>query len=121
MNADSGLVGSAWSALREAWFGADADRLVLLEYDRLAKQPEQSLDRLYRVLGEPPFRHDFDNVVYDEPDYDFLLGMPGMHRVDREVRFRRRDPCIPPDLHEKYSDWRFWAKPGLNPRGILVV
>jgi sulfotransferase len=39
------------------------------------------IGRLYDALGEAPFEHDFDHVIYDVPDYGADLGMPGMHKV----------------------------------------
>ena len=43
--------------------------------------PQQTIARLYAALDEAPFAHDFDNIVYDEPDYDTQLGIPGLHKV----------------------------------------
>jgi sulfotransferase len=61
------------------------------------------------------------NVVYDEPDYDALLGMPGMHKVKQEVEYRERQPGIPPDLFSRLSSANFWLKPELNPRGVTII
>ena len=111
MNSDSGLIGLAWSSLREAWFSENASRLVIIEYDKLARDPEDTMRGLYATLNEKPFTHDFAHVVHDEPDYDVLLGMPGMHKVAERVEFRERAPCIPPDIFAKYADLSFWRKP----------
>ncbi|MDR6412893.1 sulfotransferase family protein [Paraburkholderia terricola] len=81
MNSDTGLIGLARSTLREAWFGEQADRLIIVPYDNLVRHPERTLSRLYEALGEASFAHDLENVTYDEPDYDALLGMPGLHKV----------------------------------------
>ncbi len=121
MNSETGLIGLAWSTLREAWFGEHAKRLIVIPYDHLASNPREVLDKLYAALGEPPFAHDFDNATYDEPDYDANLGMPGMHKVREKVAFQKRAPCIPPDLFAKYSDAGFWLRPELNPRGVTIL
>ncbi len=121
MNFDTGLIGLAWCALREAWFGKEAKRLILVPYDHLAKEPRHTLDRLYTELGEPPFAHDFDNVVYDEPDYDSSIGMPGLHKVHNKVEYIEQKPCIPPDLFGKYATASFWEKPGLNIRNVTII
>ena len=121
MNSDTGLVGLPWSNLREAWFGENAKRLILVPYDHLVKQPKLVLDRLYTELGEAPFAHDFNNVVYDEPDYDEFLGMPGLHTVRQKVEYRSRQPCIPPDIFTKYATAHFWEKPELNTRGVTIL
>jgi sulfotransferase len=121
MNSDKGLIGLPWSTLREAWFGDFANRLVIVPYDHLVKSPARTLERLYQVLGEPYFRHDFDNVIYDEPDYDALIGMPGLHTVRQKVEHRERRPIIPPDIFSKYATAHFWENREFNPRGVTII
>lgn len=121
MNSESGLIGLPWSNLREAWFSEQAHRLVLVPYDHLVAEPEQTLRRLYVAIGEPWFPHDFDNVVYDEPDYDALIGMPGMHKVRQKVEPEQRKPVVPPDLFAKFAHTHFWQKPELNVRGVQIL
>ena len=65
MNSDSGLVGLPWASLREAWFGPYANRLIVVNYETLVRQPQGVLRRIYRELDEPWFEHDFDNLAYD--------------------------------------------------------
>jgi sulfotransferase len=121
MNSETGLIGVAWSSLREAWFSENANRLIVLKYDTLAKQPAQTMRRLYEAIGEPLFQHDFEHVTYDEPDYDALLGMPGMHKVAEKVEFCERASCIPPDLFAKYVDLSFWSRPQSNRSGAVII
>lgn len=121
MNSDTGLIGLAWSTLREAWFGPRGNRLIVVQYDTLVKRPQATLDRLYAELGEQPFAHDFEHVEYDEPDYDAQIGMPGLHKVRERVSYEAKQPSIPPDLFAKYASASFWTKPELNPRGITIL
>jgi len=95
--------------------------LILVRYEQLVREPEQPLRKLYDEFGEPWFGHDLDNVGYDEPDYDVLLGMPGLHSVRRKVEYRERKPCIPPDLFAKYAGSSFWSKPELNTGGVKIL
>ena len=46
------LVGFARAALREACYGAQADSLLLVEYELLAQAPERVLWLVYEFLGE---------------------------------------------------------------------
>jgi sulfotransferase len=121
MNSEHGLIGHAWSSLREAWFGENAQRLIIIPYDHLVSDPKTVLGRLYDELGEPPFSHDFNRVIYDEPAYDTNLGMPGLHSVRIKVENDRRAPSIPPDLFTKYKDACFWLRPELNPRSVTLL
>jgi sulfotransferase len=121
MNSDNGLIGQAWASLREAWFSENAKRLILVSYNDLVSRPDFVMKRLYAELGEAPFAHDFDHVVYDEPDYDAHLGMPGMHKVREKVEFTKRDSCVPPDIFAKYSDVNFWLRPEMNSKGATML
>ncbi|MCK9637586.1 MAG: sulfotransferase [Methylobacter tundripaludum] len=103
------LVGFAWSALREAFYGEQAASMLLLDYDLLAQAPQKVLPLLYQFIGEPLFDHDFENVEYDAPQFDFQIGVEGLHRVRPKVEFQSRRTIIPPDLFEKYSQLSFWS------------
>ena len=54
--------------------------------------------------------------MYDEPEYDAELGMPGLHTVRQKVAHQKRESCIPPDLINRYSSLNFWLKPDMNAR-----
>ncbi|WP_320534937.1 sulfotransferase family protein [Robbsia andropogonis] len=121
MNSETGLIGLPWTTLREAWFSPEAARLVIVPYESLVRQPERTLRRLYEEIREPWYAHDINNVAYDEPDYDALLGMPGMHKVRQKVEYQDRKPCIPPDLFAKYAGTTFWTKAELNTRSVTTL
>lgn len=103
------LVGSAWAALREAYYGEHADAILLVDYELLTRAPEQVLPLIYDFLGEPAFAHDYDNIDYDAVDFDLQLGVPGLHRVRRKVSYEPRRTILPPDLFDKYSKLSFWG------------
>lgn len=121
MNSETGLVGLPWSSLRDAWFGEQAPRLLLIEYDALVSNPERVLRALYQELGEAWYAHNFDAVEHDEKEYDAMLGMPGLHAVRPRVSREVRPPCIPPDIFQKYADANFWRRTEANPRGVKVL
>ena len=121
MNSDTGVVGVAWSALREAWFSELARKLIVVDYERLVRDPHRVLARLYEELGEPGFAHDSNQAAYDAPEYDAAIGMPGLHTVRDKVEWRKREPCIPPELFAKYAGADFWRKPELNQRGAVIL
>ena len=74
-------------ALREAFWGENADRLMSIGYEELAKRPEATMRQLYDFLGEPWFVHDFENVEYEANDFDIALGTPNLHKVRRKVQW----------------------------------
>lgn len=106
--AAGGTVGSAWTALKEAYYGEFSNRLLLIDYDLLTQYPDRTIQLLYRFLGEPDFKHDFDNVEYEEGEFDRALGVKDLHTVKRKIEFIQRRTVLPPELFSKYSEMAFW-------------
>jgi len=116
-----GMVGYALDALREAFYGGHADRLILVTYEALTRDPAGTLAAIYEFIGEAPFAHDFDNVEYSADDFDESLGSPGLHTVRRKVEFIDRPTILPPELFERYENDCFWMNPDLNVHGVPIV
>ncbi len=105
----NGLVGYAWSALKEAFYGEQADSLLVVDYTLLARAPEKVLGLIYDFIGEPWYDgHDFDAVAFDAPEFDAMLGLDGLHRVRPKVALQDRQTILPPDLFRKYQGMDFW-------------
>lgn len=117
-----GTVGFAWNATQEAFYGEHAHRLIVVDYEALAREPKRTMETLYEKLELPTFEHDFENVVYGEGDeFDSALGVPGLHTVGKKVGYSERPTILPPELFERFSGRNFWRRPGANPRGVSVV
>jgi sulfotransferase len=118
----AGMVGFAWNALREAWFGEEAGRLLVVTYETLTTAPQTVLDAVYDFIGAPRFAHDVNNVVYEEGrEFDARMGTPGLHSLGRAVCPPVRSTILPPELFRKYEADSFWRDPGANPRGVPVI
>ena len=115
-----GLVGGSMQSLREAWFGENTSRMVAIQYESLAKRPAEVMKALYTIIGEPQFSHRFDDLEYDQPEFDARLNLPGLHRVSRRVAYVARQTILPPDLFGQL-DACFWNEPGQNPCNIIVL
>ena len=102
------MVGYAWSALQEALYGVNADKLLLVDYELLVARPAEVIGLIYGFLGEEAFAHDFDNVEYDAPAFDENLGVAGLHKVHKKVEPMPRKTILPPELFEQYSKLNFW-------------
>jgi len=102
------LVGFAWAALKEAYYGEHAGSLLLVDYDLLVQAPEKVLRLVYDFIDEPWHPHDFDSLSYDAPEFDQALGLSGLHRVRPKVGAEFRRTILPPDLFAQYSDLSFW-------------
>ena len=117
----NGMVGFSWNALKQAFYSEHADRMMLLRYETLTRDPAAALSAVYRFLGLPPFEHDFDNVVFDAGEFDSRIGAPGLHTVRRAVRAADRQTVLPPDLWQRFEGDSFWEDPTLNLRNVTVV
>lgn len=105
------LVGFAYNALKEAFYSEEADKLLIIDYELLTFGPEQALGLIYQFIGAEPFAHDFNNVQYDEPEFDRQLRMQGLHKIRPQVEFQPRQTILPPDLFERFNQLSFWQDP----------
>ncbi|MFO1369155.1 MAG: sulfotransferase [Marinagarivorans sp.] len=115
-----GPLGLAWTALKEAFYGEFSDRLLLVDYDLLTQHPANTLDLIYQFIAEPVFDHDFNQVVYEESEFDQQLGVKGLHSVGRKVEFKARRSILPPDLFLKYQEMDFWQDTNGSAANIIA-
>jgi sulfotransferase len=116
-----GVVGFAWNATREAFYGGYKDRLMLLQYETLAAEPERAMRALYAFIGEPWFAHDFDKVEFQATEFDDVLGAPGLHSVRQKVSIEPRQTILPPDMWKMVENDSFWLDPKANTHGVKIV
>jgi sulfotransferase len=117
----AGIVGFSLNAVKEAYYGEHADRLLIVSYESLTQSPATVLEAIYDFIGERQFAHDFGNVQYAEAEFDARLGMPGLHSVAPKVSYVERQPILPPDLFARFVNDAFWTDPRLNVRKVKVV
>jgi sulfotransferase len=115
------LVGFAWSALKEAYYGEQADSLLLVDYEHLSRTPEKVLPLIYKFIGEEPYPHDYERVEYDHPEFDANLGLRGLHRIRPKVAPNLRTTILPPDLFERYEKLSFWNDPRGSRAHVIRV
>jgi sulfotransferase len=117
-----GTVGFAWNAAQEAFWGEHADRLLVVDYEALAREPARTIKCIYDALGLPAFDHDFENVSYEDGGaVDAQPGVPGLHTVTGKVEFVERPTILPPDLYQRFGGRNFWRRPRANTRNVMVV
>jgi sulfotransferase len=116
-----GMVGGPYDALKQACYGAQRDRLLLVQYETLTEDPKGTLDAIYAFLGEPSFAHDFDRIEYDVTEFDNRAGTPGLHTVGGTVRAQPRPTLLPPDLFARFVNDAFWRDSERIPEGLRIV
>lgn len=116
-----GLVEFAWNAVKEAYYGEETERLLLLTYETLTRDPGKAMAAVYDFIGAPVFAHDFNHVDYAEEEFDARLGTPGLHRVAAKVQAVERQTILPPELFRRFESDSFWRDAQLNLLGVRVV
>lgn len=119
--APNGMVGGPYDALKQACYGAQRDRLLLLQYETLTTYPAKAMQAIYAFIGEPQFEHDFGQVDYDVHEFDERAGTPGLHTVRSTVKAESRETVLPPDLFNRFVRDAFWRDPERIPAGLQVV
>jgi sulfotransferase len=116
----SRLVGYAYNALKEAFYSEQSASILLVDYELLTIGPAKTMSLIYQFLGEEPFEHDFENVQYEEPEFDKRLKTKGLHQVRAKVEFKPRTTILPPDLFERFDSLSFWTD-ATNSRASAIV
>jgi len=116
------LVGFAWSALKEAFYGEHAGSLLIVDYELLAKAPGKVLPLVYQFIGEPWYDgHDFERIEFDAPEFDIALGLSGLHRVRPYVSLEPRRTILPPDLFAQYQGMSFWQDIANSSANVITA
>ncbi len=122
LGAGNGMIGSAFNALRQAFYGPYSDRLLIVTYETLTSDTPRALAEIYNFLGHEPFKHDLSNIAFDATEFDRRLGTPGLHRVDREIRpASSQKSMLPPELMQKYAADNFWRDAAANANQVRVI
>lgn len=81
-------VGLAYNRIKDAQQRGFRDRMHFVDYDKLCRQPERTLDGIYDFLALPRFSHDFGNVEQVTWEDDAVHGMPpsSLHGIRSVVK-----------------------------------
>lgn len=117
-----GMVGFAYQATKEAFYGEYAqDHLLMLTYESLVHDPAAAVRAVYQFLGEPWFEHDFDHIEYNADEFDARVGMPGLHSVRAKVEAIERQPILPREIFGRFANEAFWMDPKNNVNQVTIV
>ncbi len=116
-----GLLGYPYNALKQAFYGEHASRLLLVRYESLVGNPQAVLDGLYDFIDEPTFSHDLHNVQFDAHEFDKRAGTPGLHDVRPRVQAVPRPTLLPPDVFARFINDAFWQHPQHNTQGVRIL
>jgi sulfotransferase len=104
---EKGIVGFPYTGIKQAITSNEKNMLMLIEYNDLCKNPEQTMRAVYGFIGEDYYQHDYDNVESSWDEYDSEIGIK-LHTVRKKVQFVPRNFILPPDILQKYTDMEVW-------------
>lgn len=118
----TGVVGFSLNAFRTAFFGPFNKRVVVVEYDDLARFPAAVMQDVYKVLGEEPFNHNFQAIhpILGAAEFDKELGAPGLHDLKPEVIYEPRTSILPPDILSALP-LPFWHAPEPGKEAVTLA
>ena len=117
-----GMVGFAYQATKEAFYGQHAqEHLLMLTYESLVRDPAAAMRRVYQFLDEPWYEHDFDNIQYNADEFDARVGMPGLHAVRPKVAAIERQSVLPREIFARFANEAFWMDPKNNIHQVPIV
>jgi sulfotransferase len=106
--AENGIVKLPYDSLKSAITGKFSNMIMLVEYELLTKNPEGTMQAIYNFIGQPYFKHDFDNVENSYDEYDKNIGLKGLHTTRNKVEYKERSFILPPDVLNQYLDLEVW-------------
>ena len=98
----------AYDSLKEAITCEHKHKIMLVEYEQLAKNPEQTMKAIYSFIKEPYFNHNFNSVETTYDEYDAAVIIPGLHTIRKEVKYIERNTILPPDIWNEFSNLEVW-------------
>lgn len=107
---NDGMLGWPLNALREAYFGPHADRMLIVEYEALVSDPYRVIEEVYKWLDLPLFEHNIKCIeqIPGADVFDARLDTPGLHTVGESVVHEiKRTPTLPPDIFNRFAG-PFW-------------
>ena len=87
--------------------------ILLVEYNDIISQPDNTLNRIYDYLGLKRYSHDLNNIVNHYQEIDSTWGIDNMHKVRPKLEKTSYNPydVLGEELVIKYSGMEFWRKP----------
>ena len=117
----TGPIGLPYNNMQEAFYGPWRNRLIIIDYEDMCREPEQTMAGVYQQLEMEPFPHDFTTLAIPDEErlpFDWVFGMP-MHRIRPRVEWAPRATILPPDIFGRFQNREFWLS-GAQRMGPLV-
>jgi sulfotransferase len=110
MNDNNGVIARFLHSMKQGYYSPYGKNIIFVEYEDLARKPEQTMRKIYNFIEEPYYNHNFDAVEASYDEFDAAVQLKGMHKIRRKVEFIERPTVLPPDLWDSCSKQEFWRE-----------
>jgi len=110
---DDGIVEQALWAQSQAFIKNDTRHLLMVEYDDLVNNPDETMRKIYEFLEMDYYNHNFKNVENNHRENDDQWYLKDMHYVRKEVKKTSKKPedVLSPYILNKYNKLEYWKYP----------
>lgn len=106
-----GILGQSLNAIMEGINAGFGDRFHYVEYKDLVNKPQETLNKIYKFLGEEPFEHTFEGLGNSNRERDMeTYGLEDMHEVRSTLKSTAKDPkkVLSSYVLERCQGMDFW-------------
>ncbi len=104
-------VGLAYNRVTDAIQRGFGDRMFLVDFDDMTREPEVTFKKIYEFLGEQNFKHNFKRVEQVTWEDDSVHGFKGLHDIRPNVApIEPQWPTVLGTFAEQYGRLNFWKK-----------
>ena len=106
------IIGREYDRIQQALHQGFRDRLHFVRFETLTTRPRETMQAIYKFLGEEWFEHDFDHVAQVTWENDAVHGLKGLHEIRPKVEpVPPQYPKILGRTAEKYKGPYVWDLP----------
>jgi sulfotransferase len=111
MDKNNGAVAIPWILLQEG-YALNPEMIHFIEYEKLCKEPEKTMKKVYEFLEKPYYSHDFENVEYSNENFDRACNLKDLHTVKKRVEYNPPRNVLPSEIVKKYKEMcmEFWRE-----------
>ncbi len=110
MSEENGIVGQALFAQEQAFMRGETEHLLMVEYNDIVDNTEETMRRIYKFLELDYYPHYFNNIQNNHREIDKQWGMKDMHEVRSTIKniSKRPEEVLSDYVLNKYSNLEYW-------------
>lgn len=109
---DTGVIGRCINNLRDAYQKGYGNRIIMVPFNNLTREPENVLKELTKILELEEFQYKFTDMEQLINEDDTIYGLSGLHDIQKDVKYvestadKVLGEQICKEINEKYSDYQ---------------